>query len=386
MRIYTCIAVLLLMKAICLSDISLPEALKAGDGTTIQSPKNWQQNRRKEILELFRTHIYGRAPVGRPEDLRLKVAESTTTAMSGMATRKQVEIHFSGPGGDGKINLILFVPKNVTKPVPGFVLICHRSPENIDPTRNIKRPYWPAEDIVKRGYMAAAFLASDLDPDHFDGFNNGVHGIFDPNDVPRPDDAWGTIAAWAWGASRTMDYFESDSEIDETRIGVIGHSRGGKAALWCGAEDERFSLVISNDSGCTGAALARRKKGETIKNINGDFPHWFCENYKKFNDREDHLPVDQHMLIALMAPRGVYVASATEDAWADPEGEFLSCVHAEPVYALHGLTGLGTDQMPPADQPIHKGHIGYHLRRGNHDLTAYDWSCYMDYADTIWAK
>lgn len=367
-------------------NLQLPELLKTLNGKTVNSPEGWRENRRPEILELFRKHIYGRAPVARPNNLRFETTETTQKALSGNATRKLVDIHFSGSGGNGTIHLAVFIPNNVPKPVPGFLLICNRSRENIDPTRKIKSPFWPVERIIEHGYVAATFHNSDLDPDIHDGFENGVHGIFDLKDIPHPPDAWGTIAAWAWGASRAMDYFEADNYIDATRMAVVGHSRGGKAALWCGGEDERFALVISNNSGCTGAALARRRKGESIEAINRRFPHWFCTNYKKFNDREDELPVDQHMLIALMAPRLVYVASATEDSWADPLGEFLSCVHAEPVYKLYGLKAMGTSTMPMADKPVQNGNIGYHLRSGKHDLTEYDWNRYMDFVDKHWRK
>jgi hypothetical protein len=365
-------------------DLSLPDPLTTVSGVTIVSPTEWKETRRPEILELFRANVYGRAPVGRPAKLRFETRETTRKALSGKATRKLIDIHFSGPGGSGKIQLAVFIPNDVPKPVPGFVLICNRSRSNIDPTRKIKSPFWPVELIVERGYVAASFHNSDLDPDDHDDFKNGVHGIFDAKNTPRSADAWGTIAAWAWGASRVMDYFETDDDIDDTRMAVVGHSRGGKTSLWCGALDERFALVISNESGCTGAALARRRKGESIKQINQGFPHWFCTKYKQFDDKEDELPVDQHQLIALMAPRLVYVASASADSWTDPEGEFLSCVHAEPVYRLFGLRGLGTKKMPKADQPLHQGHIGYHLRVGTHNLLEYDWNCFMDFADKHW--
>jgi hypothetical protein len=365
-------------------DLSLPDPLTTGAGDKVTTVAQWQKTRRPEILELFRTNVYGRAPIGRPDTLHFDVKEIDKNAMDGKATLKRVEIHFSGPGGKGMISLVVFIPNNVAKPVPGFLLICNRDRFNIDPTRTKKSPFWPAERIVERGYAAATFHNSDLDPDTFDDFKNGVHGIFDPTNVKRPPDAWGTIAAWAWGASRVMDYFETDKDIDETRIGVVGHSRGGKTALWCGAEDERFALVISNNSGSTGAALARNKKGEQVERINTHFPHWFCENYKKFNGKEDKLPIDQHELIALMAPRLVYVASASLDAHADPENEFRACVHAGSVYELFGLPGVGATEMPKPENPLHAGYIGHHIRTGKHDLTEYDWARYMDFADKHW--
>jgi pimeloyl-ACP methyl ester carboxylesterase len=369
---------LFLASTLALSAQELPDILGSPPAKT---PEEWISKQRQATLELFRKHVYGRAPVGRPEKLTFETVEETAGALDGSATRRIVNIRFSGEGGEGVMKLILFIPEHVKKPAPGFLLICNRPAESIDPTRKTRSPFWPAEEIVARGYVAAAFENSDIDPDNDDGFKDGVHGIYDPKGVKRPGDAWGTIAAWAWGASRAMDYFETANDIDQDRIAVIGHSRGGKTSLWAGAEDERFGMVISNNSGCTGAALARRKQGERIADINKNFPHWFCGNYKAFNEKEDDLPIDQHQLIALIAPRPVYIASAKDDDWADPEGEFLAGYHATPVYKLFGLEGIHTDEMPPVDEPLAPSHIGYHIRTGKHDLTLYDWERYMDFAD-----
>ena len=367
----------------------LPDPLRAADGTAVTSAESWRTQRRPEILDLFRTHVYGRAPVGRPDTLTFQVEETAPGAMDGAATRKQVRIAYRGPGGEGSLRLLLFVPARARRPAPCFLLICHRPPENMDPARAVRKPFWPAEEIVARGYAAAAFQTADLDPDRHDGFTNGVHGIFDDKGKPRPPDAWGTIAAWAWGASRAMDYLVTDPDIDARRVAVLGHSRGGKTALWAGAEDERFALVISNDSGCTGAQVVRRRTrgAETIAMINKNFPHWFCENYKRYGEREDELPVDQHMLAALIAPRLLYIASAAADAHAGPEAEFASAVGAGPVYRLLGGKGLSEERFPAVDAPLADGDIGYHVRTGTHDLGLYDWQRFLDFADRHgWAQ
>ena len=366
-------------------DAAVPELLRAQDGSVVTTVQQWESQRRGEILELFKAHVYGRNPVGRPADLKFERLSPDKEMMAGTALRKRIKASFSGPGGKYSFVFTAFIPK-AKKPVPAFLLICNRDYENIDPDRVERSPFWPAEKIVSRGYAALTFKNSELDPDNYDGFTNGVHQIFQPDPSSRKLDSWGTLAAWAWGASRIMDWMETEPLIDAAHVGVLGHSRGGKTALWCGALDQRFALTISNDSGCGGAKLNRMElpKSEQIDRINKVFPHWFCGRFKEYGDNLDKLPVDQHMLVALMAPRLVYVASATGDPWAGPAGEFQSCVLASPLWKLYGLKGVEETVFPKPDSPVHKGCVGYHLRNGKHNLTEYDWKCYMDFADKHW--
>lgn len=361
-------------------NLNLPLLLETQNGRVVDSVSKWENQRRPEIIKLFQDNVYGRTPVGCPQSLRFQITNQIPDALGGLAKLKRVEISFAGPGGSETIHLVLYVPAKVDKPAPCFLLICARGFENIDPERKTFNPYWPVKDLIARGYATAAFCNVDVVPDETNAFKEGAFRIFDgPGN--RPQNAWGAIAAWAWGASRVMDYLQTDPDIDHQRIAVVGQSRGGKAALWAGACDERFAMAVSNESGSTGAALARGKTGERIQEINDRFPYWFCENYKQYNNREEALPVDQHMLAALIAPRLLYIASAAGDEWSDPENEFLTAVNAQPVYQLFGLEGLATRMMPKPDSPVFEGHIGYHLRSGNHNLTEYDWEQFMNFAD-----
>lgn len=364
---------------------TLPDALTMQDGRKVDTPEMWYAERRPELLELFQTEMYGKAP-GRIEGTTWKVIEEDRHALGGVAVRKQVEIDFHRNGRS--VIVLMYLPADAKAPSPVFLGInfdgnatVNTDPAIIIPDKERARSYgiffppvrgddsesWPIEDIVRRGYGVVTFHTSDIDPDYDDGFRNGVTPfIYKPGqDYPGPDQ-WGTISAWAWGLSRVLDYLETDPDVDAARVAAIGHSRLGKTALLAGARDERFAMVISNCSGCGGAAISRRRFGETVQAITRYFPHWFCGNFFKYAHNEEALPFDQHEFLALVAPRPLYVASAELDAWADPVGERLALQEAQKVYDFLGLD---------------RGLTGYHIHEGVHNITIVDWNHYMDFAD-----
>jgi hypothetical protein len=379
----------------------LPDPLELENGDKVENIADWEK-RRKEILRLFEKEVYGIAPEW-DGLMNYSVIYENHEAFGGTAITREIKVTLYYEDEHLDFFILMHLPKS-DEPVPVFlglnffgnhtttidpnVMVSQSWMRNTDnmfiiankateQSRGLRINRWPAEEVVARGYGMATIYYGDFDPDYDDGFKNGVHGLMDGFHRKR---SWGSIAAWAWGLSRAMDYFENSEYVDKDRVIVLGHSRIGKAALWAGALDERFAMVISNNSGCGGAALSRREFGETVAHINRRFPHWFAGNFKDYNKKVNKLPVDQHQLLALIAPRPLYVASAELDRWADQHGEFLSCVEATPVYRLYNLDGMPARQMPEINQPVH-GTIGYHIRTGGHDITLYDWLQYLDFAD-----
>jgi len=345
---------------------TLPDPLVLADGTKVADARTWTQKRRPELMRLFETHVYGRTPAGGPK-ARFQVV-AAPSALGGTATRKDVAITFGDGAAARRMDLVLYLPSGARGPVPVFLGLSFQRNDEIK---------WPIATIVERGYGVASSFYQDLFPDRADGANDSVLTLFPAR---RGPDAWNALGVWAWAMSRALDYLETDPAVDARRVALLGHSRLGKAALWAGAQDQRFAIVISNESGCGGAALSKRIYGETVAAITKRFPHWFCANFSRYAEREAELPVDQHELLALIAPRPLYVASAVEDKWADPKGEFLGALGADPVYRLLGTDGLPAREMPAVDQPV-QGTIGYHVRSGGHDLGDYDWRQYLAFAD-----
>ena len=396
---------------------SLPNPLVLNDGTPVRDAATWRAKRRPELLEFYAREVYGRTPPNPPAGLHWAVTKEDRTALGGKAVRKEITIWFSAKKDGPKAHLLIYQPPGAAgahAPWPTFIGYNYYGNQcvNADPgiamskawmrknpdakivdnratgaTRGIQATKWNVETVVARGYATATMYYGDLCEDQVEGLSKDVAALFGTGNVEdRKGDAWGAIGIWAWGLSRALDYLETDAEIDAKRVAVHGHSRLGTTALWAGAQDERFALVISNDSGEGGASLARRNFGETVAVLNRSFPHWFAKNYRAYSENVDALPVDQHELIALSAPRPVHVASALDDRWADPRGEFLAAKHAEPVYALFGKKGLGVADMPPVNQPVLGDPLAYHMRTGKHDITPYDWAQYLDFADRVLKK
>ena len=379
---------------------TLPDPLIFNDGSRVASKQDWER-RRTELYKTFENEVYGISPVWRGEILSAELS-SDKHALNDKAIRREINLKLKNGNKELTVTVLVYLPQS-SKPVPVFLGYNFGGNHSVtdeagisitsswmrndaedgitqnkatEAGRGKSSSQWQVSEIISKGYGLVTLYYGDIDPDFDDGFKNGVHSLYDM----APDQtSWGSIAGWAWGLSRVMDWIETDPAIDAKKVIVMGHSRLGKAAVWAGVSDERFTMVISNNSGCGGAALSKRIYGETVGIINTAFPHWFCDNFNKYNDREASLPVDQHELLALIAPRPVYVASAEDDQWADPKGEFLACVNASPVYLLLGQKGFPSTELPAVNVPV-KGTIGYHIRSGGHDVKLYDWQQYLDFA------
>ena len=392
-------------------DLPIPDVLTAPNGEKITTKEAWEKHR-AELLDLFAKEEYGKTPGGRPANFGVELISENKQALGGKATLRQVALYFKDKS-EPHADVLLYLPNQNKAPAPVFVSLNFTGNQSVtndpsiqlskgwfrndekkgyvnhqatDATRNAAGERWPIEEIIARGYGVATAYYGDFEPDTPEGLPKGVRPLFYKEGQTAPEaDEWGAIGAWAWGLSRMADYLNTVPEVNHQHLAVLGHSRLGKTALWAGAQDERFSIVISNCSGASGAALSKRIFGETCANIIKSFPHWMCQNFRKYGDNEAALPMDQHQLIALMAPRPVYIASATEDLWADPKGEFLAGKLANPVYALYGEKGLSADAPPAPDTSV-GDYIGYHARTGKHNILLFDWQQYMNFADRHWGK
>lgn len=343
----------------------VPDPLVTFNQKKVKNVKNWEKKRRPELLTYFTQNMFGEIP-GDHKISSVEILEQSENAYNGKARRKQVLLHFEKNGKKLGFTILIYLPKNVEKaPLflgynfygnhtitndadviiseawvdnnPSFGIINNQLTEQ---SRGVRTNRWAIEKMLESGIGLATIYYGEVDPDKND-FTDGIPPLLYKKEQEKPEvNEWGSIAAWAWGLSRAMDYFGTDNEIDASKVIVFGHSRLGKTSLWAGATDQRFAAVISNNSGCGGAALSKRKFGETVGRINNAFPHWFCSNFKNYNNKEEQMPFDQHELLALIAPRPLYVASAQEDQWADPKGELLGAYYATPVYNLYGKKGI----------------------------------------------
>ncbi len=387
---------------------SLPDVLAGPDGKPAATAEAWRTVSRPHQLELLEKFVYGRRLPSVPVTVVGDVERAAVTLAGDVrATRLQARLRLGEAADPHVVEVLLYLPEGA-RSVPVFLGLNFTGNQSLHPDPGIWLPktwmpdapaaglvehrataasrgrsgqQFPAEQMLARGYGLATAYCGDIFPNRPDGRAASVlESLGRPMGADLPADEPGAIAAWAWGLSRILDWLVTLPEVDGRKVAVYGHSLLGKVALWAGAGDERFALVISNDSGCGGAALSRRNTGETVAAISKRFPHWFCPAFATFADREAELPTDQHALLAMTAPRPLYVASAIEDKWADPRGEFLSAVAAGPAWQLFGLTGLGTADWPPVDTPVGRT-VGYHVRRGGHDLIEYDWQRFADFAD-----
>ncbi len=389
-------------------EVALPDPLVLQNGKKVESAEQWRNERRPELVEMFQKYVYGHLPP-KPEKMSVTVERVNTNLFDGAATKSEVTLKY-GPPDCPPLHLLLVVPNN-KKPAPVFLCLNFHGNQAVlkdpdialatgwqtgtihkngivnnhvtDEGRGVEESEWMVERTIKRGYAFATFHNVDIEPDRTNAME-GTRALYPQND-------WGAIAAWAWGFHRAVDYLVTNPAIDAKRIAVMGHSRNGKATILAAALDERIAMAFPHQAGCGGTAPSRHTIGsgaagfpdkvETIKRINTAFPHWFNAEFKKFLDTPEKLPLDQHELLALCAPRPVLYSTAAEDRWANPPGQFEMMKAAGPVYRLLGASGLESEKFPEVNQPSLGGTLGFYFRDGKHATTADDWAVFLDFAD-----
>jgi len=364
---------------------TLPDPLVMVSGTRVTGATMWNRQRRPELLRLYAQHIYGRVPTNVPK-IAWEVSETDAHARDGAALLKRVVGHVGSKPDGPQIRVSVYTPAQATKKVPIILLLNFGGgparaggPPAAAGRGNAATGEPPnAAEILARGWGYATVGYNDIQPDKANAFDQGVIGA--TGKMPGADE-WGDVSAWAWGVSRVIDYLATDPRIDATRIALHGHSRIGKTALWASALDPRIAAVYASCPGEMGAALSRRDYGETVDDMAQRFPYWFDRNFQKWVGRWNEMPVDAHTLIALSAPRPVFVTGGSEDQWADPVGEFKALVAAGPVYRLLGKKDLGTTDLPALDTPQISGDLGWYYHKGPHAATVEDWKVFLQFLD-----
>jgi hypothetical protein len=389
---------------------TLPDPLQFANGQMVKTTRQWSE-RRKEILTMLTKEMYGTMP-GRPKNMRFEVFDLTKDALGGKATRKQVTVHITENDKQVKFDLLIYIPNRSKKPVPAIVGInfggnqaihadpgiklseawmgnsktvqCAENGKATEACRGIYANRWAVDSILDAGFALVTMYREEIASDRKENmFQTGVHPLY-PELQNRPDN-FGTIAAWAWAMSRALDYLETDKQIDAKKVMAFGFSRLGKAALWAGATDNRFAGVLSNNSGAGGGKQFRRGAGETISKLCTNFPHWFSRSFRQYMDKDTDLPFDQHFVLALIAPRPVYLGTAQEDRNADPEGEFETAKAADSIYQFLGTKGFPYKTFPALNEPLY-GRVGFHIRSGAHDVKNFDWKQYLNFSNLQFQK
>jgi hypothetical protein len=412
-RLFTFLIVFTMMSTLVLAQSDtrkLPDPLQFADGRMVKTTKEWPQ-RRKEILDLLTKEMYGTMP-GRPKNMHFQVFEQDKNALGGKATRKQVTVRIKEKDREVNFDLLIYIPNHTKKPVPAILGInfggnhaihpdpgiklseawfensrtvqCAENGKATEACRGVYANRWAVDSILDAGFALVTMYREEIASDRkANMFQTGVHTLYP--ELQNREDNFGTIAAWAWAMSRALDYLETDKQIDAKKVMAFGFSRLGKAALWAGATDGRFAGVISNNSGAGGGKQFRRGQGETIAKLCTNFPHWFTKSFRQYMNKDTDLPFDQHFVLALIAPRPVYLGTASEDLNADPEGEFENAKAADGIYKFLGTKGFPYNTFPALNEP-QVGRIGFHVRTGGHDVKNFDWKQYLNFSNLQFQK